>query len=220
MDIFFNSFQLLVLALYAALFLGRIIYLRYTGKTRAISITINKDRTRGILTISLIAAIVTWITLMLGYLARPELQFLPSLLDIKLLDSLPTKFIGTTSIALGMAIFTMAWISLGNSWRVGNAEERTGELIRQGIYDISRNPIYIFLIFLLSGAFLINGTLIFLIFAILVAFNLHYLTLAEERFLVKVYTSDFEDYCTKTNRYITWSKIWPISRLQKSTNGD
>ena len=84
----------------------------------------------------------------------------------------------------------------------------------QGIYAISRNPIYLFFILYLTGIFLINGALIFLIFAVLVTLNLHYLTLKEETFLSRVHGLSFREYCAVTNRYITWPRIWPMSRLR------
>ena len=210
---FLDHFQIVVFILYVSLFAGRILYLRWHNRVRAIAVTIDSNKVRGVLTICLIAAIITWFTVMLTGIFSPETQFLPPSLEIRLIDSVQTKLAGMILVILGFIVFTAAWVTLGNSWRVGNREENDSELVTQGIYAISRNPIYLFFILYLTGIFLINGALIFLIFAVLVVLNLHYLTLEEETFLSKVHGLSFRDYCAVTNRYITWLRIWPMSRL-------
>ena len=211
---FLDYFQIVVFILYVSLFVGRIIYLRWHNRVGAIAVTIDSNKVRGVLTICLITAITTWFVVMVTGIVSPETQFLPSSLEVRLIDSVHTKLAGMILVILGFIFFTAAWVTLGNYWRVGNREEDDNELITQGIYAISRNPIYLFFILYLTGIFLINGALIFLIFAVLGALNLHYLTLEEETFLSKVHGPSFRDYCAETNRYITWLRIWPMSRLR------
>jgi len=211
---FLEYFQIVVFILYVSLFAGRILYLRWHNRVRAIAVTIDSNKVRGVLSICLIAAITTWFVVMVTGIVSPETQFLPPSLEIRLIDSVQTKLAGMILVILGFIVFTAAWVTLGNSWRVGNREENDSGLITQGIYAISRNPIYLFFILYLTGIFLINGALIFLIFAVLVALNLHYLTLEEETSLSKVHGLSFRDYCAVTNRYITWLRIWPMSRLR------
>jgi protein-S-isoprenylcysteine O-methyltransferase Ste14 len=53
----------------------------------------------------------------------------------------------------------------------------------------------------LVGTFLINGTVIFLLLAILVVAGLHYQILQEEKFLAQPYGKAYRNYCAQTRRY-------------------
>ena len=214
---FLDYFQFSVFMLYISLFVGRIIYLNWRNGIRAIAVTIDGSRVRGILTICLIAIITIWFVVMISGIIDPEVSLLPPSLEMILLDSVQTQIVGVILVILGFVVFTSAWFTLGNAWRVGNREENDSELITHGIYTISRNPIYLFFMLYLAGSFLINGTLIFLILTCLIVLNLHYLTLEEEAFLFRTHGMSFRDYCTVTGRYITWFKIWPMSRLRFSS---
>jgi protein-S-isoprenylcysteine O-methyltransferase Ste14 len=54
------------------------------------------------------------------------------------------------------------------------------------------------------GAFLLNGTLGFLIFALLLAVGVHYQILQEEGFLLKTYGRAYQRYYDRTARYFGW----------------
>ena len=84
---FLDYFQIVVFILYVSLFAGRILYLRWHNRVRAISFTIDSNKVRGVLTISLIAAIITWFAVMITGIVSPETQFLPPSLEIRLIDS-------------------------------------------------------------------------------------------------------------------------------------
>ena len=78
-----------------------------------------------------------------------------------------------------------------------------GKLVTTGIFAFTRNPIYVFVILWFIGIFLINGTLIFLIFAVLAIAHLHYQIRQEEKFCADLYGKAYEDYCARTGRYFT-----------------
>jgi protein-S-isoprenylcysteine O-methyltransferase Ste14 len=77
-----------------------------------------------------------------------------------------------------------------------------GALVTQGVFAISRNPIFVFLNLYTAGTFLINGTFIFLIFGVLMAAALHYQILQEERFLLQTYGDSYRSYLNRTARYL------------------
>jgi protein-S-isoprenylcysteine O-methyltransferase Ste14 len=54
------------------------------------------------------------------------------------------------------------------------------------------------------GIFLINGTLIFLVFAVLAIAVLHWQILQEEDYLLKLYGQPYRSYCAKAARYFIW----------------
>ena len=51
------------------------------------------------------------------------------------------------------------------------------------------------------GTFPLNGTSVFLAFALLAFANLHYQILQEEHFLAEVHGTKYERYCRRTPRY-------------------
>ena len=55
-----------------------------------------------------------------------------------------------------------------------------------------------------SARFLINGTLIFLVLAVLAIAAQHWQILREEEFLKKRYGKAYESYRKKTPRYLIW----------------
>jgi protein-S-isoprenylcysteine O-methyltransferase Ste14 len=210
MNAFFHYSQLALLVLFTCFFVVRIVYLRAKEGVSAVSLKLKDNRLRGILTVSLVTCINSWVAVTLVYLLRPEIQLLPAILNIVLVDSLAVKITGFCLMVLALVLYVLALFTLGSSWRVGAQEAKVGGLVTHGIYAVSRNPIYVFFALYFIGTFLINGALVFLIFAIAAILNLHYLTLAEERSLLMSYGDAFRDYCALAPRYFDWRKIWPV----------
>ena len=100
-----------------------------------------------------------------------------------------------------MIVIILSAIFLGKSTRLGLPENDT-KLKTQGIYKISRNPMYVgFNLLTVSAIFgLANIAVIFLgIYSIIIY---HYIILAEEKFLIKKFGIDYEEYIKRTRRYI------------------
>jgi protein-S-isoprenylcysteine O-methyltransferase Ste14 len=209
MNGFFHYSQLALLVLFPCFFVARIVYLRSREGVNAVSLELKGGGLRGILTVSLVTCVNSWVAVTLVYLLHPEIKFLPVVVNIVLVDSLAARVTGFCLIVLALVIYVVALVTLGSSWRVGAQEAKVGGLVTRGIYAVSRNPIYIFFALYFIGTFLINGALVFLIFTIAAILNLHYLTLAEERSLLRSYGDAFRDYCALTPRYFSWRKIWP-----------
>ncbi|HEX8843745.1 MAG TPA: isoprenylcysteine carboxylmethyltransferase family protein [Pyrinomonadaceae bacterium] len=140
---------------------------------------------------------------LLLYALHSSFHIFPSPLDRQLIDSTAARIIGVLLVTFGLVILIYAFISFGNSWRVGFDVNTPGELVTTGMFAVSRNPIYLFLNLWFVGIFLINGTLIFLIFALLAIAHLHYQILREEKFLTDLYGQAYKDYCARTGRYFT-----------------
>jgi protein-S-isoprenylcysteine O-methyltransferase Ste14 len=199
-------FQMSILIVFSALVAGRIIHLRHKYKTNAVSIIRNKGVHR-FLGITVITIINVWVAILLVYVLHPEIEFLPFPLDLVLVDTTPVKIIGISLICLGLVIYIAAWVSLSNAWRIGQDHELKGDLIRKGIYRISRNPMYLFYDLYFVGTFMINGALIFLIMSVLLIITLHYLIIQEEKYLNLNYGESFITYAYQTRRYLNWRKL-------------
>jgi len=200
-----------ILIVFSALVAGRIIHLRHKYQTNAVSIIRNEGIQR-FLGIAAVTIINVWVAILLVYILHPEIEFLPFHLDIILVDKTPVKITGISLICLGLVIYIAAWVSLSNTWRIGHDHELKGDLIRKGIYRISRNPMYLFYDLYFVGTFMINGALIFLIMSILLIITLHYLIIQEEKYLNLNYGESFITYTYQTRRYLNWRGL-PVMKL-------
>ncbi len=202
MNSFSNNVQIYVIIIFLCIFIWRILSLYLKGGIRPISLTSQNDTLRGRLTVSLIIAISTWVSVTLLYALNANIQSVSSFLVIELFNSLGGRIGGVLFMITGLVVYAIALVNLGDAWRIGNNQETPSKLVTHGTYKVSRNPIYLSLALFLIGTFLINGTLIFLVLTILVILNLHYLILREEKLLSRVYGEAFNRYCRGTFRYI------------------
>lgn len=202
MNISYLYFQLSILIVFSILVSGRILYLRFKYGINAISILQNKGPQR-ILGITAVTIINVWVATLLIYILHPEIEFLPHPLNLVLVDTTPIRVLGISLICLGMAIYIAAWVALSNVWRIGQDRERKGDLIRKGIYKISRNPMYLFYDLYFVGTFLINGALVFLLLAVMLIVTLHCLIIQEEKSLNLTYGKSYRAYSCQTSRYLT-----------------
>ncbi len=206
---FFGWFQLAGLALFLGVFLGRTLYLHIHRRINAITLNIGRKGWRGLVELFLFTLVNVWAVEVSLYAFQAPWRLFPAPLHTVLLDSLPTRMLGVTLVVGGLFLFTWAIRDLGPSWRLGIDEQRPGRLVTRGIYALSRHPIYLFFNLYFVGTFLINGTLIFLLFALLAAANLHLQILIEEAFLLQVYGQDYRLYCLRTWRYLGWRGVRP-----------
>lgn len=79
-----------------------------------------------------------------------------------------------------------------------------GSLATGGIFALSRNPIYLCFDIFFAGTFLVEGSPLFLLLAIVMIVLLHALICREERFLKETYGQEYLDYCSRTKRYLTF----------------
>jgi protein-S-isoprenylcysteine O-methyltransferase Ste14 len=116
-------------------------------------------------------------------------------------DSTTTQWIGIALYALGLIIVILGFIGLGSSVSVGIPEENT-VLKTGGIYQLSRNPMY------LGGFIMCAGSCVYsihivniILFAITFAIH-HTIVLKEEQFLEKRFGNNWLDYKMQVHRYL------------------
>jgi protein-S-isoprenylcysteine O-methyltransferase Ste14 len=199
---FFDYFQVASVIIFLFILTTKIFYLRLRRNVNPIAIGGGK---KGIvLAVELISlgSLIVWLVEVLLYALHAGFRIFPSPLDMQLISSPLAKVIGVGLSSLGLVVFAMAYVSFGDSWRVGFDEKSPGALVTRGIFSVSRNPIYLCLDLWFIGTFLINGTLIFLIFAVLAIAAMHWQIWQEETFLSNLYGQAYRDYCAGTGRYI------------------
>ena len=209
---FLDYFQISILVLFLFVLVGRALYLRISQNINPIAIGRGKRGFRLFFEIYAFAGLTVWMIELFLSSLNVTFRIFPRSVSTPLFDSTILKLFGVAFLISGFVIFVLAFVSFGNSWRVGVDERTPGELVTSGIFAISRNPIYVFLNFWFIGVCIIHGTLIFMIFALLAVAHLHYQILQEEKFLIQRYGQAYEDYCARTGRYFSHRKA---SRAQR-----
>jgi protein-S-isoprenylcysteine O-methyltransferase Ste14 len=92
--------------------------------------------------------------------------------------------------------------SFKDSFRVGIDESKPDKLITDGIFSISRNPLYVCFFLFFIGMFLIYRNALITAAIILFPLAIHRQILREESFLKMYYGNEYEEYCKKVRRYI------------------
>ena len=201
---FFDYFQLASTGIVLLIVVGRAFYLRFRRNINPIVIGGGKKGVLLAIEFVAITGFVAWMIEGLLFALHSSFRLFPSSLDLQLINSFPAKIAGVALITLGLIVFASAYASFGDSWRVGLDVKNPGRLVITGTFALSRNPIYVFLDLWFIGVFLINGTLIFLIFALLAVAVLHWQILQEEKFLVSLYGQPYQSYCARVRRYFYW----------------
>lgn len=103
--------------------------------------------------------------------------------------------------AAGFAALLLGLLRLGQSLRVGSPKEAT-TLRTDGIYRVSRNPMYVGVYLTLLAATLYTLNPIVLAIAVFIVAVHHRIVLAEERFLEAAFGPAYQDYCRRVRRYL------------------
>lgn len=117
------------------------------------------------------------------------------------LENPALALLGAASMAAGSLLVILAQLNMGMSWRVGIDRRHRTTLVTVGIYRVSRNPIYLGMLALVGGLFLVvpnAATLALLgISAVAVPTQIH----LEEEFLERLHGADFAAYRARTRRW-------------------
>jgi len=208
MNAFFGYFQLAALAVILLVFVGRSVYLRFGRNINPFALGVGKRGLRRVVEVGFLVIFALLVTEILATSLGLDWRIFPAPLQRRLLDSLSSQIAGVALVTAGGAIFILALVSFGASWRIGIDAKTPGDLVTTGMFALSRNPIFVFLDLYAFGTFLINGTLGFLLFALVLAAGTHYQILQEESFLRRTYGTVYHDYCRRTARYFSWKSSW------------
>lgn len=116
--------------------------------------------------------------------------------------------IGLFLSVAGAMIGFAAQASMGTSWRVGVQSGAVGELVGDGLFAISRNPVFAGQILLLFGMFVGVPALATLAATVLFALSATLQIRSEEMALSQKHGQAFSDYAARVPR---WFKIGKVS---------
>jgi protein-S-isoprenylcysteine O-methyltransferase Ste14 len=201
---FFDYFELASIAAAVFIFVVRASYLLFVKDINPIAIGRGKKGFQLAFELIAFAGLGVWMMEVVLCALHSSFHIFPPPLDSRIVESFIAKAIGCALVTSGLILFTLAFVSFGDSWRVGFDVRTPGKLVTNGVFAVSRNPIYVSLGSFFGGAFLIYGTLGFLIFVALAAVAIHWQILREEKFLFKLYGEPYRSYCAGTARYFIW----------------
>jgi protein-S-isoprenylcysteine O-methyltransferase Ste14 len=122
-------------------------------------------------------------------------------IDTMLYDSILTQTVGVVLYVGGLVILIVAIVQLGQSVAVG-IPERSTELKTQGLYRLTRNPIYVGAFIMCAGSCLYAIHVVnFLLFAVAIGIH-HQIVTKEEQFLEKRFGQQWIEYKQRVPRYV------------------
>ncbi|MBA2869423.1 isoprenylcysteine carboxylmethyltransferase family protein [Methanococcus maripaludis] len=102
---------------------------------------------------------------------------------------------------IGLVIYSLGIILYGVSI-INYAKPKMGGINLNGLYQVSRNPMYIaYFLSLLGGVFL-TQSMILLVLVICFQISAHWIILSEERWCIKEFGEEYLKYMDRVRRYI------------------
>jgi protein-S-isoprenylcysteine O-methyltransferase Ste14 len=115
----------------------------------------------------------------------------------------PALAIAGTVLLLVALIWTLlAQKQMGDSWRIGIDQEKKTALVSQGIFRLSRNPIFLGMRANLLGFFLALPNAVSLAVLVLGEALIQIQVRLEEEFLVRAHGAEYQRYCQQTRRWL------------------
>ena len=139
-----------------------------------------------------LAGYITWIILLL---------LLNNINVIEVYTLVYNKYIAFITLALGLITFIISLMYLGSSTRLGLPTDNT-ELKTNGIYRLSRNPMYLGFNLLTISSIIYTLNIVIIILGIYSIIIYHLIILGEEKYLSARFGDAFKMYKETVRRYI------------------
>ena len=109
------------------------------------------------------------------------------------------NFAGVALFIVGFVIMIFGHHQMGKFWRMGTDDDT--ELIHSGLFGISRNPIYVAVLFQAAGLTLLLKNVLALTLFFLLVVCLHLIIRTEEIFLHEQFGDAYRNYQKKVRRF-------------------
>ena len=117
-------------------------------------------------------------------------------------ESHALRLAGWVVLLLSFAWMWVAQSQMGASWRIGIDTERKTELVRHGLFRLSRNPVFLALRASLLGLLMVRPNAATLALALAGELLMQMQVRQEEAFLRQRHGAGYEDYCARTPRWL------------------
>lgn len=111
------------------------------------------------------------------------------------------KYVGFIFIHLALLWIVIAQLQMSNSWRVGIDHSAKTELKTNGLFSVSRNPVFLGMLFTLAGIFLILPNAITILTLVTSALLFQVQVRLEEEYLYRVHGESYLEYSGKVKRW-------------------
>lgn len=195
-----NSFSLLLFLIFIFSYVTKLVILKKKYKIQANVLTKGKTDSQ-IRRTELFVKLTTFIWGVMWFL----LSVLESIIShwiVPLVSNDYLSSLGILIMALGLAIFIGAMISMKTSWRVGIDKSTQSSLVTEGIYQFTRNPAFVGFDLMFIGLFVTYPNILTLAIVVLNIFAIHHLILQEEKHLKFTFNEEYIKYYSNTRRYI------------------
>ncbi|GAA2410967.1 methyltransferase family protein [Mycolicibacterium llatzerense] len=146
---------------------------------------------------------VGFIAAILAGIAAPLLQLLGVLSPVAPLHGSWIQASGTVLAVAGIVATLYAQRDMGASWRIGVDRSETTTLVRHGVFNLVRNPIFTAMLVFAAGATLIAPNPLALIaFAVLAVTIELQVRVVEEPYLMATHGKAYRDYCKTVGRFV------------------
>ena len=112
------------------------------------------------------------------------------------------KLTGIILLFVSLVWTVLAQAQMGNSWRIGIDTEHRTELVRSGVFKISRNPIFVGMMVTLLGLFLIIPNVVTLIILLVGVILIGIQVRLEEEYLTRTHGDRYIEYRRNVRRWI------------------
>lgn len=124
-----------------------------------------------------------------------NLAIFASLFFLNVQDAPPTIFcVGTIIYVVGIVVLTMSVVNFAKPSESG--------INKNGLYQLSRNPMYVAYFLFFMGCVLLTQSLLLLALVLVFQITAHFIILSEERWCIQEFGSEYEEYMHKVRRYI------------------
>lgn len=134
--------------------------------------------------------------LLYSWVPASHFYFLP----IELPFSAEIQWMGWMILCVALAWTVIAQSNMKNSWRIGIDHEQKTELITEGLFSYSRNPIFLGMLLVLAGLFLVTPNAVTLIFWIVGYILIQVQIRLEKEYLQRQHGEAYAIFCRKVPR--------------------
>lgn len=145
---------------------------------------------------------VAFVLAVLGGLAAPVAALL-GLAELPGGDATLVRGSGLVVAVAGMALTLLAQTAMGNSWRVGVAEDERTELVMGGLFAYVRNPVFSAMLLTALGLALLVANVVAVVALVLLVVAVRaQVQIVEEPYLSVMHGASYTAYARRVGRFV------------------
>jgi protein-S-isoprenylcysteine O-methyltransferase Ste14 len=139
------------------------------------------------------------IVVVLAYSFFPEIYSYA--MPIAWLEHYWLRSLGVIFLLLSFGWTVLAQAQMGESWRIGIDQEHPTDLVQNGVFNYSRNPIFLGMMVTLVGLFVVIPNALTLVALVVGVVLIQIQVRLEEEFLVRSHGQEYSEYRRRVRRW-------------------